>query len=62
MIAGINDAKKEGCTQLSSQTAKDVKKAKNKCLAAFGVCKKAEDAAVNLIHACVSGAVKSMIT
>ena len=55
-------AKKEGCTSLTSQTAKNVKKAKNKCLSAFGVCKKAEDAAVELIHTCMSGAVKSMIT
>ena len=55
-------AKEEGCTALTSQTAKDVKKAKNKCLSAFGVCKKAEDSAVQLIHTCVSGAVKSMIT
>merc|ERR1712218_448828 len=33
--AGIELAKKEGCTSLTSQTAKNVKKAKNKCLTAF---------------------------
>ena len=59
---GIQVAKNEGCTSLTSQTAKKVKKDKNKCLSAFGVCKKAEEAAVELIHTCMSGAVKSMIT
>ena len=59
---GIQVAKNEGCTSLTSQTAKNVKKAKNKCLSAFSVCKKAEDDAVQLIHTCVSGDVKSMIT
>ena len=56
------EAKKEGCSSLTSQTAKNVKKAKNQCLAAFSVCKKAEDEAVTLIHACVSGAVKILQT
>ena len=62
IFLGIQIARNEGCTSLTSQTAKNVKKAKNKCLSAFGVCKKVEDAEVELIHTCVSGAVKSMIT
>ena len=60
--SGIVIAKKEGCTALTSKTAKAVKASKNKCLTAFSACKQAEDEAVSLIHACVSGAVKSMIT
>ena len=60
--SGIDLAKKEGCSSLTSQTAKNVKKAKNKCLSAFSVCKKAEDEAVSLIHACMFGAVKILQT
>ena len=60
IFVGIQVAKKEGCTALTSNTGKSVKKAKNKCLTAFGICMKAEDAAVVLIPNCMSGAVKSV--
>jgi len=56
---GITIAKKEGCTALGQQTAVAVKKQKEKCLNAFKVCKKAEDAAVALIHTCMSGEVNT---
>jgi len=55
---GITEAKKEGCS--AEQTAKDVKAAKKLCIAAFAVCKKAEDAAVGLIHTCMAGEVKNV--
>jgi len=55
---GITEAKKEGCS--AESTAKAVKKAKQKCIAAFGKCKKAEDAAVGLIHTCMAGEVKNI--
>jgi len=52
--AGIEYAKKKGCISLASNTAKKVKEAKNKCLTAFAICKKAEDSANSLIHSCNS--------
>jgi len=55
---GIVAAKKEGCS--AEQTAKDVKAAKNRCFKAFSACKKAEDAAVGLIHTCMAGEVKNI--
>jgi len=55
---GITEAKKEGCS--AEQTAKDVKAAKNRCFKAFSACKKAEDAAVGLIHTCMAGEVKNI--
>merc|ERR1719250_483843 len=55
---GITEAKKEGCS--AEQTAKDVKAAKKLCIEAFAVCKKAEDAAVRLIHTCMAGEVKNV--
>merc|ERR1719419_233311 len=57
---GITIAKKEGCTAMSTQAAKDIKALKNKCVKAFGDCKKAEDAAVGLIHTCLAGEVKNI--
>jgi len=57
---GITIAKKEGCTAMSTQAAKDIKNLKNKCVKAFGDCKKAEDAAVGLIHTCLAGEVKNI--
>ena len=56
---GVAAAKKEGCTKLTSDTSKAVKKNKNRCLATFGKCKKAEDECVGLIQACASGEVKT---
>lgn len=55
---GITAAKQFGCSATS--TAKQVKQTKNKCIAAFGDCKKAEDAAVALIHTCLAGEVKNI--
>lgn len=55
---GIKVAKKAGCK--ASSTAKSVKTQKTKCLVAFGDCKKAEDSAVALIHACMTGDIKSL--
>jgi hypothetical protein len=55
---GITIARSEGCK--ADSTAKAVKAAKNKCVAAFSVCKKAEDAAVGLIHTCMAGEVKNI--
>jgi len=55
---GIALAKKNNCA--ATDTAKSVKKAKNKCVAAFSVCKKAEDSAVGLIHTCMAGEVKNI--
>ena len=51
-------AEDEGCR--ADNTAKAVKKAKNKCIAAFSVCKKAEDNAVGLIHTCMAAEVKNI--
>ena len=51
-------AKEKGCK--ADNTAKTVKKAKNKCIAAFSVCNKAEDAAVGLIHTCMAVEVKNI--
>jgi len=56
---GIQIAKDEGCTKESSKQAKAVKKQKEKCIKAFSKCKKAEDAAVALIHTCMSGEVNT---
>merc|ERR1712106_764233 len=55
---GIKIARKAGCS--ASDTSKQVKAAKNKCIAAFSKCKKAEDAAVALIHTCMAGEVKNI--
>merc|ERR1712226_1709314 len=52
---GITIAKAEGCTKKGKKQSQAVKKQKNKCIAAFSTCKKAEDAAVALIHTCMSG-------
>merc|ERR1712072_1160384 len=56
---GIVIAKKEGCTKKSGEQAKAVKRQKKKCIDAFSACKKAEDAAVALIHTCMSGEVNT---
>jgi hypothetical protein len=56
---GIVIAKDAGCTKESSKQAKAVKKQKTKCISAFSKCKKAEDAAVALIHTCMSGEVNT---
>jgi len=56
---GIVIAKAEGCTKKSGEQAKAVKKQKKKCIDAFSACKKAEDAAVALIHTCMSGEVNT---
>ena len=56
--SGIVKAKEEGCK--ADNTAKAVKKAKNECIAAFSVCKKAEDTAVGLIHTCMAVEVKNI--
>lgn len=55
---GIKIAKAQGCS--ATDTSKLVKASKNKCIKAFGVCKKAEDAAVGLIHTCMAGEVKNI--
>merc|ERR1711892_1021218 len=57
---GIVKAKEAGCKDNAADTAKAVKAAKNKCISAFSVCKKAEDAAVGLIHTCMAGEVKNI--
>merc|ERR1711892_755067 len=57
---GIVKAKEAGCKDNAADTAKAVKAAKNKCILAFSVCKKAEDAAVGLIHTCMAGEVKNI--
>merc|ERR1711953_34091 len=56
---GITIAKAEGYTKKGKEQAQAVKKQKNKCIAAFSTCKKAEDAAVALIHTCMSGEVNT---
>merc|ERR1712203_1069362 len=56
---GITIAKAEGCTKKGKEQAQAVKKQKNKCIAAYSTCKKAEDAAVALIHTCMSGEVNT---
>eukprot|EP00090_Calanus_glacialis_P047515 TRINITY_DN990_c0_g1_i2.p1 TRINITY_DN990_c0_g1~~TRINITY_DN990_c0_g1_i2.p1 ORF type:complete len:437 (-),score=117.37 TRINITY_DN990_c0_g1_i2:2838-4148(-) len=55
---GIVIAKKNNCA--ATDTSKSVKAAKNKCITAFSVCKKAEDSAVGLIHTCMAGEVKNI--
>jgi hypothetical protein len=57
-VIGITLAKKNNCAAKDTATA--VEKAKNKCIAAFSVCKKAEDSAVGLIHTCMAGEVKNI--
>jgi len=56
---GITIAKDKGCTKAGKKQAQAVKANKTKCLKAFGVCKKAEDAAIALIHTCMSGEVNT---
>jgi len=56
---GITIAKEKGCTTAGKKQAQAVKANKTKCLKAFGVCKKAEDAAIALIHTCMSGEVNT---
>ena len=50
--------KKEKC--FANLPVTDVKKEKDRCLKAFSECKKAEDAAVGLIHTCIKGEVKTL--
>merc|ERR1711892_752020 len=57
---GIVKAKEAGCKDNAANTAKAVKAAKNDCISAFSVCKKAEDAAVGPIHTCMAGEVKNI--
>jgi len=57
-VIGVTEAKKYNCK--ATDTSKQVKAAKNKCVAAFSICKKAEDAAVALIHTCMAGDVKNI--
>jgi len=52
---GIVVAKEKGCTKASTESAKAVKKQKTACLKAFSKCKKAEDAAIALVHTCMAG-------
>lgn len=59
---GIVEAKEKKCSTFGSNTAKAVKAQKKKCIAAFSVCKKMQDAAIQLIHACMSGEVNSTAT
>merc|ERR1712192_320034 len=56
---GIVIAKAEGCTKKGKEQAVAVRKQKTKCIDAFSVCKKAEDAAVALIYTCMSGEVNT---
>jgi len=56
---GITIAKEKGCTQAGKTQAKTVKANKNRCIKAFSLCKKAEDAAIALIHTCMSGEVNT---
>jgi hypothetical protein len=56
---GITIAKEANCTVESKKQAQAVKKQKTQCIKAFSVCKKAEDAAVALIHTCMSGEVNT---
>lgn len=56
---GITIAKEKGCTQAGKTQAKAVKANKNRCIKAFSLCKKAEDAAIALIHTCMSGEVNT---
>merc|ERR1711971_803837 len=56
---GIVIAKAEGCTKKGKEQAVAVRKQKTKCINAFSVCKKAEDAAVALIYTCMSGEVNT---
>jgi len=59
---GIALAKKEKCSTFGSDTAKAVKKQKKTCITAFSVCKKMQDAAIQLISACMSGEVNATET
>jgi len=51
--------KPEKCAKFGTETAKDIKAKKKKCIDGFRVCKKAQDEAVSLIHACMSGEVNT---
>jgi len=55
----ITELKKEKCAAAGSSQAKAVKKQKIKCVDGFKKCKKAQDSAVMLIHACMSGEVNT---
>jgi len=59
---GITKAKEEKCSTYGSNTAKAVKAQKKKCIQAFSVCKKMQDAAIQLISACMSGEVNATET
>ena len=50
-------AKTFECNTFSIKTAASIKSSMNKCLDAFRICKKAEDAAVGLVHTCIPGRV-----
>merc|ERR1712126_353093 len=56
---GITKAKEEKCSTYGSNTAKAVKAQKKKCIQAFSVCKKLQDAAIQLISVCMSGEVNA---
>merc|ERR1711892_1259050 len=49
--------KKDSCSANTAQS--DMKSLKNACLAAYGVCKKAEDASVSFILKCIGGGTSS---
>jgi len=55
---GITLARSAGCS--ATDTSKQVKAQKNKCIKAFGDCKKAEDEAVGLIHTCLGASVQNI--
>ena len=57
---GIVVAKEKGCTKASTESAKAVKKQKTACLKAFSKCKKAEDAAIALVHTCMAGEINTV--
>jgi len=59
---GITKAKEEKCSTYGSNTAKAVKAQKKKCIQAFSVCKKLQDAAIQLISVCMSGEVNATET
>ena len=50
-------AKTFECNTFSIKTAASIKSSMNRCLDTFRICKKAEDAAVSLIHTCIPGRV-----
>jgi hypothetical protein len=54
---GMALAKTFECNTFSIKTAASIKSSMNKCLDAFRICKKAEDAAAGLIHTCLLGKV-----